>query len=106
MCILCLGFQPGEGPISKGLLRDCEILANLSLQLYCLPGGDGNGDGDDCSRHIVTLSAFLHPRSPRSPLPASRPAVVNPIKIPVFAALGLNDDESPGNTAVLSPLQL
>ena len=31
--LLCLGFQPGEGP--------SKWLWNLSFHLYCLPGGDG-----------------------------------------------------------------
>ena len=30
------GQKPGEG-LSRSLLRDCEIFANLCLKLYCLP---------------------------------------------------------------------
>ena len=48
-----------------------NLRVDLRLQLYCLPAGGGDSDGDDCSRHIVTLSAFLHPR-PAPSLPPSR----------------------------------
>ena len=46
-----------------------NLRVDLRLQLYCLPAGGGDSDGNDCSSHIVTLSAFLHPR----PAPSSQP---------------------------------
>ena len=37
--------QEGEGPV-RGLLRDCEIFANLRLKLY-LAAEDGDGERDE-----------------------------------------------------------
>ena len=54
-------FQSGEGP-SRGLLRDCEIFANLRLKLYKV--GRGSARGHLPGQAEAAGAGLLPPRPP------------------------------------------
>ena len=62
---LCVGVPisplltvlPGESPC-RGLLRDCEIFANLRLKLYTCAGDPGDVVHDELGRHRLARPAL------------------------------------------------